>query len=70
MDFEELLNLPGVEEECVLRSPVGFLALHGGSQDRGTDLIARRAAERAGTSYYAIIQPPGLRVHLTSRRPR
>jgi phage replication-related protein YjqB (UPF0714/DUF867 family) len=68
MDFEELLNLPGVEEECVLRSPVGFLALHGGSQDRGTDLIARRAAERAGASYYAIIQPPGLRVHLTSRR--
>jgi phage replication-related protein YjqB (UPF0714/DUF867 family) len=67
MDLAELLALPGVKEECVLRSGVGFMALHGGSQDRGTDQIARRAAERAGASYYAIVQPPGLRVHLTSR---
>ena len=44
------------------------MALHGGSQDRGTDQIARRAAEQAGASYYAIVQPAGLRVHLTSRR--
>jgi phage replication-related protein YjqB (UPF0714/DUF867 family) len=43
------------------------MALHGGSQDRGTDQIARRAAERSGASYYAILQPSGLRVHLTSR---
>jgi phage replication-related protein YjqB (UPF0714/DUF867 family) len=50
-----------------LRSPVGFMALHGGSQDRGTDSIARQAAERTGASYYAIVQPGGLRVHLTSR---
>jgi phage replication-related protein YjqB (UPF0714/DUF867 family) len=68
MDLAELLSLPGVREECVLRSAVGFMALHGGSQDRGTDQIARRAAEQAGASYYAIIQPPGQRVHLTSRR--
>jgi phage replication-related protein YjqB (UPF0714/DUF867 family) len=68
MDLAELLTLPGVREECVLRSAVGFMALHGGSQDRGTDQIASRAAEQAGASYYAIIQPPGLRVHLTSRR--
>ncbi|HEY2562170.1 MAG TPA: poly-gamma-glutamate hydrolase family protein [Acidimicrobiales bacterium] len=68
MDLAELLTLPGVTEECVLRSAVGFMALHGGSQDRGTDQIARRAAERAGASYYAIVQPAGLRVHLTSRR--
>ncbi len=67
MDLAELLSLPGVEEECVLRSPVGFMALHGGSQDRGTHEIARRAAERAGASSYAIVQPRGLRVHLTSR---
>jgi phage replication-related protein YjqB (UPF0714/DUF867 family) len=67
MDLAELLALPGVEEECVLRSQVGFMALHGGSQDRGTHEIARRAAERAGASSYAIIQPRGLRVHLTSR---
>jgi phage replication-related protein YjqB (UPF0714/DUF867 family) len=68
MDLAELLALPGVEETCVLRSAVGFMALHGGSQDRGTHEIASRAAEQAGASYYAIVQPPCLRVHLTSRR--
>jgi phage replication-related protein YjqB (UPF0714/DUF867 family) len=68
MDLRELLSIPGVEEECVLRSAVGFMALHGGSQDRGTDHIARRAAEQAGASFYAIVQPHWLRVHLTSRR--
>jgi phage replication-related protein YjqB (UPF0714/DUF867 family) len=68
VDLAELLTQPGVNEECVLRSAVGFMALHGGSQDRGTDQIASRAAEQAGASYYAIIQPAGLRVHLTSRR--
>jgi phage replication-related protein YjqB (UPF0714/DUF867 family) len=68
MDLAELLALPGVKEECVLRSAVGFMALHGGSQDRGTHEIASRAAGTAGASYYAIVQPRGLRVHLTSRR--
>jgi phage replication-related protein YjqB (UPF0714/DUF867 family) len=50
-----------------LRSSVGFMALHGGSQDRGTDQLASAAAEQSGASYYAIVQPSGLRVHLTSR---
>ncbi len=68
MDLAELLTLPGVNEECVLRSAVGFMALHGGSQDRGTDQLVRRAAENSDASYYAIVQPSGLRVHLTSRR--
>jgi phage replication-related protein YjqB (UPF0714/DUF867 family) len=67
MDLAELLTMPGVREECILRSKVGFMALHGGSQDRGTDQIARRAAEQAGASYYAIVHPSRLRVHLTSR---
>ncbi len=67
MDLAELLAIPGVIEECVLRSNVGFMALHGGSQDRGTDQIARRAAEQANASYYAILHPSELRVHLTSR---
>ncbi len=67
MDLAALLALPGVAEECVLRSRVGFLALHGGSQDRGTDQIARSAAEQMGASFYAIRHPPALRVHLTSR---
>ena len=56
-----------MREEWILRSNVGFMALHGGSQDRGTEQIARRAAEQAGASYYAVLHPPGLRVHLTSR---
>jgi phage replication-related protein YjqB (UPF0714/DUF867 family) len=68
MDLRELLDIPGVEEECELRSAVGFMALHGGSQDRGTDAIARRAAAQSNASYYAIVQPPWLRLHLTSRR--
>jgi phage replication-related protein YjqB (UPF0714/DUF867 family) len=68
MELAELLALPGVREECVLRSEVGFMALHGGSQDRGTDQIARCAAQEAGASFYAIVQPAGQRVHLTSRR--
>jgi phage replication-related protein YjqB (UPF0714/DUF867 family) len=67
MDLAALLALPGMREECVLRSHVGFLALHGGSQDRGTDQIAEWAAEEAGASYYGIVHPPELRVHLTSR---
>jgi phage replication-related protein YjqB (UPF0714/DUF867 family) len=67
MDLAELLTMPGIKEECILRSSVGFMALHGGSQDRGTEQIARRAALAAGASYYAIVQPAGLRVHLTSR---
>jgi phage replication-related protein YjqB (UPF0714/DUF867 family) len=67
VDLAELLTLPGVKEECVLRSAVGLMALHGGSQDRGTHEIASRAAERADASYYAIVQPRGMRIHLTSR---
>ncbi len=67
MDLAQLLTMPGTREECVLRSSVGFMALHGGSQDRGTEQIARRAAKEANASYYAIVQPAGLRVHLTSR---
>jgi phage replication-related protein YjqB (UPF0714/DUF867 family) len=43
------------------------MALHGGSQDRGTDHLARQAALEAGASYYAIVQPDHVRVHLTSR---
>lgn len=60
--------MPGIEEVCELRSAVGFMALHGGSQDRGTHEIASRAAAQSGASYYAIVQPRDVRVHLTSRR--
>jgi phage replication-related protein YjqB (UPF0714/DUF867 family) len=68
MELAELLSWPGVQEICELRSAVGLMALHGGSQDRGTHEIASRTAEQTGASYYAIVQPSGLRFHLTSRR--
>jgi phage replication-related protein YjqB (UPF0714/DUF867 family) len=62
----ELLGHPGVEEQCELRSRFGVLAFHGGSLERGTDVIAVAAAERAGASLYVVRQPPDLRWHIPS----
>lgn len=64
--FEALLAEPGVEEDLELRSPFGFLAFHGGSLERMTDVVAAAAAERSGSSFYAVRQPPQLRWHLPS----
>jgi phage replication-related protein YjqB (UPF0714/DUF867 family) len=64
----ELLAHDGVVEEVVLRSRVGFLALHGGSLERETDVIAREAAAAAGASLYAVYQPDDLRWHVPSVR--
>jgi phage replication-related protein YjqB (UPF0714/DUF867 family) len=63
-----LLAEPGVEEVLSLAGPVGFLALHGGGQDRVTDEIASAAASRSGASLYAVVQPPTLRWHIPSYR--
>ena len=62
----ELLDHPGVEELCELRSRFGVLAFHGGSLERGTDTIAVAAADRAGASLYVVRQPPDLRWHIPS----
>jgi phage replication-related protein YjqB (UPF0714/DUF867 family) len=64
--FEELLQQPGVREVVELRSPFGFLAFHGGSLERMTDVIAAEAAARAGSSLYSVVQPPELRWHIPS----
>lgn len=64
--FDELLQCPGVIEQCVLRSRFGFLAFHGGSLERGTAEVAEAAAERAGASLYAVRQPEELRWHIPS----
>jgi phage replication-related protein YjqB (UPF0714/DUF867 family) len=64
--FAELLAHDGVREECELRSTFGFMAFHGGNLEKGTDVIAALAAERAGASYYGIIQPPDLEWHIPS----
>jgi phage replication-related protein YjqB (UPF0714/DUF867 family) len=66
--FAELLTMPGVVEECELRSSFGFMAYHGGALEPGTDVIARTAAERAGASYYGVLQPESLLVHIPSIR--
>ena len=67
--LDALLREPGVEEVLDLRSPaIGFLALHGGSLDRLTDVIAGEAAARSGASLYAIVQPPTLRWHIPSEQ--
>jgi phage replication-related protein YjqB (UPF0714/DUF867 family) len=65
--FSELLATPGVQERCVLRSRVGFLALHGGLE-QSTAELATDAAERAGASLYAVVQPSDLRWHIPSKQ--
>lgn len=65
--FDQLLGQPGVVEECELRSRFGFLAFHGGSLERVTDVIARAAAQASGSSYYGVVMPESLRWHLPSR---
>jgi phage replication-related protein YjqB (UPF0714/DUF867 family) len=64
--FATLLSQPGVEEVTELRGRVGFMAYHGGALEAMTDVIARRAAQRADASCYSVIQPPGMRDHLPS----
>lgn len=66
--FAELLATPGVEEDCVLRSRVGFMAYHGGSLEEMTDVIAGAAAERCGASFYAVRQPADLNWHIPSHK--
>lgn len=64
--FATLLAQPGVQEVSELRGRVGFMAYHGGALEAMTDVIARRAAELADASCYSVIQPPGMRDHLSS----
>ena len=69
MVLDALLGEHGVEEILVLRSgAVGFLALHGGSSERRTEVIAEDAASRSGASLYAIVQPRGLQWHIPSEK--
>jgi phage replication-related protein YjqB (UPF0714/DUF867 family) len=62
----ELLTHPGVEEVCELRGRFGLLAPHGGNLEQGTDVVASRAADRAGASLYLVRQPPDLYWHVPS----
>ena len=64
--FRELLDSDGVREVCDLRGKLGFMAYHGGSLEVLTDVVADRAAERSGASYYGVLQPPDLNWHIPS----
>lgn len=66
VDFAAVLDAPGVQEICELRSRIGFMAYHGGHLELMTDVIAKRAAEASGASLYAVVQPKGMREHFTS----
>lgn len=68
MLFSELLTLDGVREEMTIRGTFGFMAFHGGELEEVTDTIARTAAERAGASYYGVLQPDNLEWHVPSHR--
>ena len=65
-EFATLLAQPGVEEHSTLRGRVGVMAYHGGNLELMTDVIASRVATESDASYYAVIQPPGMRRHLPS----
>ncbi len=64
--FRELLDSDGVQEVCHLRGKLGFMAYHGGSLEVLTDVVADRAAQRSGASYYGVLQPPDLNWHIPS----
>lgn len=66
--FEDLLSKPGVVEELEIRSSFGFCAFHGGNLERVTDDVARKAAATSGSSYYGVLQPPGMRHHIPSAK--
>ena len=68
MQLADLLKHDDVTEEAVLRSTFGFMAFHGGSLEEMTDIVASRAAERAGASYYGIQLPDNLEWHIPSHR--
>ena len=65
--FNRLLQCSEVHEHVVLRSPVGFLALHGGIEP-GTEGMALTAAAAAGASAYVVTQPRSLGWHVSSHR--
>lgn len=65
-----LLAEPGVTEVSRLRSRFGFMAIHGGSLEQMTDVIAGRAADAAEASVYSVRHPDRYPHHLSSARFR
>ena len=66
--FAELLATDGVQEICDLRGKIGFMAYHGGALEEQTDVIASLAAQRSGASYYGVLQPDDVQLHIPSHK--
>jgi phage replication-related protein YjqB (UPF0714/DUF867 family) len=64
--IKELLDRDDVIEELELRSPFGFMAYHGGTLEKTTEVIARETAEFSGSSYYGLIQKHEDPIHFAS----
>lgn len=66
-----LLERNDVDEVCELRSSFGFMAYHGGTLERATDVVAAEAAARSGASYYGVVQhhPDPLHIPSTEIHP-
>lgn len=65
--FRALLAEPGVCEVLERRGRFGFMAFHGGELEAVTDVVASQAAAASGASYYGVLHPDGLDVHLPSK---
>ncbi|MEZ5216119.1 MAG: poly-gamma-glutamate hydrolase family protein [Ilumatobacteraceae bacterium] len=55
--FAAALARADVHEEYTLASRFGFMAFHGGELEAMTDVVARRAADLAGASWYVVRHP-------------
>lgn len=63
--FDEFLATDGVQEELIMDSGVGVMALHGGLE-YGTSRLAKSIAQQSAASLYAVVQASDLAWHLPS----
>ncbi|HJM29198.1 MAG: poly-gamma-glutamate hydrolase family protein [Acidimicrobiales bacterium] len=66
--MREILKQPDIKEELCIRSTLGFMAYHGGTLEKATDVVAREAAEITGASYYGLIQSGDDPTHFPSTK--
>ena len=64
--LRDFLARPEVTEVCEIRGRFGVMAYHGGNLERTTDAVASAVAAATGASYYAVLQAPPHRHHLSS----
>jgi|TARA_B100000902_G_scaffold384957_1_gene425727 phage replication-related protein YjqB (UPF0714/DUF867 family) len=64
--MHKINQMSDVKEELCIRSSLGFMAYHGGTLEKATDVVAREAAEITGSSYYGLIQTADDPTHFPS----